>query len=63
MNFVFTVAVTFTDRTDWDGVQFAAVLAQDDVEATLVAAQLVGCRVGAFDGMVTSTTIIDCMEV
>lgn len=62
MHFIFTVAVTFTDRVHWDGVQFAAVLADDDVQATLIAAQLVGCRVGTFDGMVTGTHIIDVME-
>lgn len=61
--YVFTVAVTYTDRTHWDGVQYAAVLADTETEATLVAAQLVGCRAGAFfDGMVTGTTVLEVME-
>ena len=60
--FVFTVAVTYTDRTNWDGVQFAAVLADTDTDATLAAAQLVACRVTLFDGMVTGTYILDVME-
>lgn len=61
--FIFQIAVSFTDRVNWDGLQFASVLADDDVEATLVAAQLVACRVSAFDGMITGTTVLDCMEV
>lgn len=61
--FVFTIAVTFTDRVNWDGVQFAAVQAQDEDEATLVAAQLVACRVSSFDGMITGTTVLEVMEV
>lgn len=55
----FTIAVTYTDRVNWDGVQFAAVQANTADEATLIAAQLVACRVSAFDGIVTGTTIIE----
>lgn len=46
---IFTVAVGFNTHDGLqtgqpDGLQFAAVLAADDIDAQLVAAQLVACR-------------------
>lgn len=63
MQFIFTIAVSFTDRVNWDGLQFASVMADDDVEATMIAAQLVACRVSDMGGMVTGTTVLDVMEI
>lgn len=61
---VFTVAVTFNTHDglkdngcDSDGLQFAAVLADDPITATLIAAQMVACH----GVMPTSTTIIDAV--
>jgi hypothetical protein len=60
---IFTVAVTFAthdevkDGNPHAGLQFAAVLADDPITATLIAAQMVACH----GVMPTSTTIIDAV--
>lgn len=62
---IFTVLVDFTDRTRHDDRTFVMsttavrVLADDDTEATLVAAQIVAASRGRHDGFVTRTTITD----
>jgi hypothetical protein len=61
----FTVAVDWTDRSRderrrfIEQTEYVAVLADIDHHATLTAAQMVACVIG--DGMVTRTTIIDCI--
>lgn len=61
---VFTVAVTFNTHDglkdfgcDSDGLQFAAVLADDPDTATLIAAQMIAAR----GFMPTGTKIIDAV--
>jgi hypothetical protein len=64
MMFVFTVAVNYSTHDDLKnglgeyGLQFAAVLAESDVEATLVAAQMVASH----GVMPTRTTVLEVME-
>lgn len=61
--FIFTVAVEFSTHDELkfginDGLQFAAVLAATENEATLVAAQMVASR----GVMPTRTTVLEVME-
>lgn len=64
MMFVFTMAVEFSTHDELknginDGVQFAAVMAATENEATLIALQMVGSR----GVMVTGCTVLEVMEV
>jgi hypothetical protein len=65
MMFIFTVAVNYSTHDEVKagiiepGLQFVAVLAATDVEATLIAAQMVAA-VG--DVMPTRTTVLEVME-